>query len=179
MKQLEQLAQAAVGFDTLRGDQVVMTNVSFSSNVPEVKLAGAEKVMDEAKTFVQTQPGLLRTGMMGLVAVLAVMFVLRPVATQLTATLKAPVLLAAGTPTGSARAPGTAGSAGALGDSSQGGEGGGMSSLQQQEEQIAAPKRRQMKQGQVMFEHVADSIVREPVQSTRLLETWIGPQEGD
>ena len=30
-----------------------------------------------------------------------------------------------------------------------------------------------------MFEHVADSIVREPIQSARLLETWIGPQEGD
>ena len=179
MKKLEQLAQAAVGFDTTRGDQVVMSNVSFSSNVPEVKLAGAEKALDEAKTFVQTQPGLLRTGMMGLVAILAVMFVLRPVAKQLTATLSAPVLLAAGTPTGSARALGAAGtSAAALGDGEFSTESATVSA-QQQEEQMAAPKRRQMKQGQVMFEHVADSIVREPVQSTRLLETWIGPQEGD
>ena len=145
MKKLEQLAQAAVGFDVTRGDQVVMSNVSFSSNVPEVKLAGAEKVMDEAKTFVQTQPGLLRTGMMGLVAVLAVMFVLRPVAKQLTATLSAPVLLAAGTPTGSARALGAAGSSGALADGSQAGDGAGMSAAEQQEEQMAAPKRRQMK----------------------------------
>ena len=36
MHRLEQLAQAAVGFDEKRGDQVVMENVSFSSNAPEV-----------------------------------------------------------------------------------------------------------------------------------------------
>ena len=179
MKQLEQLAQAAVGFDTTRGDQVVIANASFNSNAPEVKLAGTEKALDEAKTFVQTQPGLLRTGMMGVVAILAVMFVFRPVAKQLISTLSAPVLLGAGTPTGSARTVGGGGvSAAALGDGNFGTES-AMGSMQHEEEQMAAPKRRQMKQGQVMFEHVADSIVREPVQSTRLLETWIGPQEAD
>ena len=179
MKRFEQLAQAAVGFDDDRGDQVVMSNVSFNSNVPEVKLTGVAQVAEEAKNFVATQPGLLRTGMMGLVALLAVMFVLRPVAKQVTATLKAPVLLASGSPTGSAgvRAPGGAAgvSNAALTDGGASESGGG--AAQQQDEMIAAPKRRQMKQGQVMFEHVADTIVREPVQSTRLLETWIGTGE--
>src|SRR3981081_3319294 len=32
MRRLEELAQAAVGYDARRGDQVVMQNVSFSTN---------------------------------------------------------------------------------------------------------------------------------------------------
>ena len=32
MKRLQQLAQAAVGFDDKRGDQVVLENVAFSGN---------------------------------------------------------------------------------------------------------------------------------------------------
>ena len=179
MKRLEQLAQAAVGFDDDRGDQVVMSNVSFNSNVPEVKLTGVAQVAEEAKSFMATNPGMLRTGTMGLVALLVVMFVLRPVAKQVTATLKAPVLLASGSPMGSARALGASGSGGsstaALSDGGAAEDEMGGSS-QQQDNQIPAPKRKPMKQGQVMFEHVADSIVREPVQSTRLLETWIGTE---
>jgi len=66
MHQLEQLAQAAVGFDARRGDQVVMENVSFSANVPEVKLAGMEKIVDEARGIAHTQPGLMRTLEIGL-----------------------------------------------------------------------------------------------------------------
>ena len=189
MKRFEQLAQAAVGFDDKRGDQVVMSNVSFNSNVPEVKLTGFANVAEEAKTFVATQPGLLRTGMMGLVALLAVMFVLRPVATQVTAALKAPVLLASGSPTGSAGRVGAGGggySTAALTDGESAGEA-GVGQAQRQAagqgqhlaEEFSGAKRRPMKQGQVMFEHVADQIVREPVQSTRLLETWIGTGEGD
>ena len=34
MRRLEELAQAAVGYDAKRGDQVVIENVSFSTNAP-------------------------------------------------------------------------------------------------------------------------------------------------
>ena len=47
MQRLEQLARAAVGFDAARGDQVVIENVSFSSNAPEAAPVGMAKVMDE------------------------------------------------------------------------------------------------------------------------------------
>ena len=43
MRRLEELAQAAVGFDAKRGDQVVMENVSFSTNAPEVAPAAMER----------------------------------------------------------------------------------------------------------------------------------------
>src|ERR1700761_5655483 len=49
MRRLEELAQAAVGYDARRGDQVVMQNVSFSTNAPEVKPPVMDKLMEEVR----------------------------------------------------------------------------------------------------------------------------------
>src|SRR5207249_4372351 len=94
MRRLEELAQAAVGYDARRGDQVVMQNVSFSTNAPEVKPPAMDKVMEELRELLHTQPGLMRTAVIGICGVLLVLFVLRPVASQMTATLREPMLLA-------------------------------------------------------------------------------------
>jgi hypothetical protein len=66
MRRLEELAQAAVGYDARRGDQVVMQNVSFSTNAPEVKPPVMDKLMEETRGLLHTQPGLLRTAVIGL-----------------------------------------------------------------------------------------------------------------
>ncbi len=155
MHRLEQLAQAAVGFDGRRGDQVVMENVGFSANVPEGKGVGMDKWMEEAKGVLHTQPGLLRTLMVGMCGVLLVLFVLRPVARQVNATLKEPVLLGAGTVQHHEEMRST-----------QGVAGGSARSLDRPAGQ------------QGIFDHVSDHIRREPVRSTKLLETWIGREEG-
>ena len=94
MHRLEELAQAAVGFDARRGDQVVMQNVSFSTNAPEVKPPTMDRLMEEMRGLLHTQPGLMRTAVIGICGVLLVLFVLRPVASQVTATLHEPMLLA-------------------------------------------------------------------------------------
>src|ERR1700733_6029436 len=96
MHRLEQLAQAAVGFDSRRGDQVVMQNVSFSTNGPEIAPPTMDRLMDQSRALLHTQPELMRTVVMGLCGVLLVLFVLRPGARQGTATLREPVLLTAG-----------------------------------------------------------------------------------
>src|SRR6201996_5663376 len=49
MRRLEELAQAAVGYDARRGDQVVIENVSFSTNAPGVKPPAIDKVTDELR----------------------------------------------------------------------------------------------------------------------------------
>jgi flagellar M-ring protein FliF len=175
MKRLEQLAQAAVGFDEKRGDQVVMSNVSFNSNVPEAALSPMAKVLDESKSFLSQQPGLMRTGMMGLIAFCVVLFVLRPVANQMSAALKAPVLLPAGSPIGTTGAGAEALTAGA-----------GGAGLPAPEQNAAAsvglpvlPGRSYAtKRTQAIFDHVTKQVAQEPVQSTRLLEVWLGAQEG-
>ncbi|WP_263365569.1 flagellar basal-body MS-ring/collar protein FliF [Edaphobacter bradus] len=166
MRRLEELAQAAVGFDARRGDQVVVENVSFSSNAPEVKPPVMEKMMDETRGLLHTQPGLARTAVAGLCGVLLVLFVLRPVARQMTATLREPVLLGAGSEAEEPRP---------------------MSDPQIEQKVLEKAEAFRPLQStmqaqaslhrQGVYEQVAEHIRREPVQSTRLLEAWIGSNE--
>jgi flagellar M-ring protein FliF len=163
MHRLEELAQAAVGFDARRGDQVVMQNVSFSTNAPEVKPPTMDRLMEEARGLLHTQPGLMRTAVIGICGVLFVLFVLRPVASQVTATLREPMLLAAGSNT-----------AGAFEDRDD-----ATATQDDPHEEMLLPRAKsktyQLQQG--IFEHVSEHIRREPAQSTRLLEAWIGSSE--
>jgi flagellar M-ring protein FliF len=162
MRRLEELAQAAVGFDARRGDQVVMQNVSFSTNAPEVKPPVVDKLMEEMRGLLHTQPGLMRTAVIGICGVLLVFFVLRPVASQVTATLREPMLLAAETGTTSAFEEREV-----------------VETQNDLAEKVFLPrpksKTHQLQQG--IFEHVSEHIRREPAQSTRLLEAWIGSSE--
>jgi flagellar M-ring protein FliF len=164
MHRLEELAQAAVGFDARRGDQVVIENVSFSSNAPEVKPPAMDKLMEETRGLLHTQPGLMRTAVIGICGVLLVFFVLRPVANQMTATLREPALLAAGS-----------GASGGFEQRAQ-------DALTTENDAAEAPalprvKSRTLQLRQGIFEHVTEHIRREPAQSTRLLEAWIGSSE--
>lgn len=161
MRRLEQLAQAAVGFDARRGDQVVVENVSFSSNSAEAKPPVMEQMMEEARTLARTQPGLAKTATLGLCAILLVLFVLRPMARQVVETLREPALLSSG-----ADSPGM--------------------EVEQHHNLLAEAmdtplslphKTKEQMQHQGVFEQVAEHIRREPVQSTRLIEAWIGNSE--
>jgi flagellar M-ring protein FliF len=163
MHRLEELAQAAVGFDARRGDQVVMQNVSFSTNAPEMTVPVTDKLMEEMRGLLHTQPGLMRTAVIGICGVLLVLFVLRPVVSQVTATLREPMLLAAET--------GTANLSAAREE---------MTAMQNDlADEVFLPRQRskahQLQYG--IFEHVTEHIRREPAQSTRLLEAWIGSSE--
>lgn len=166
MRRLEQLAQAAVGYDVKRGDQVVVENVSFSSNAPDVKPPVMTQVMEQARALARTQPGLARTAVLGALGVLLVLFVLRPIAGQVTATLREPMLLEKGRETAEL--------------------GAGASEPELLEPTVPihaslpvatrAGMKEQLQQKGI-FEQVAEHIRREPAQSTRLLEAWIGSGE--
>jgi len=83
MQQLEQLARAAVGFDATRGDQVVIENVGFSSNMPEIKGPPMQRLMDETSSLLNAQPGLLKTMSVLVLGLLLVMLVLKPMTSQM------------------------------------------------------------------------------------------------
>ena len=168
MHRMETLAQAAVGFDEKRGDQVVMENVSFNANVSEMPAAGVEKLMDEARGLMHAQPGMLRTSLTALIGLLVVLLVLRPVATQVVAALREPMLRT------SASEPGvdstgleTSGVRGAM-------ESGAMrpewSAAARAAMDVGADN---IDPGPEIFERVSDHIKREPGHSTRLIEAWI------
>ncbi len=161
MHRLEQLAQAAVGYDARRGDQVVMQNVSFSTNAPEFKPPLMDKVMEETRGLLHAQPELMRTAMIGICGVLLVLFVLRPVARQVTATLKEPLMLPAGSAVaGVIERPGEQREA--------------IDTVRAEETLLSRPKSKTYQLQQGIFEHVSEHIRRDPAQSTRLLEAWIG-----
>jgi flagellar M-ring protein FliF len=169
MHRLEQLAEAAVGFDPRRGDQVVMENVSFSTNAAGMKPPVMDRVMEETRTLAASQPGLMRTLLIGVCGILLVMFVLRPVARQVTATLREPMLLGAGAKASAALGDQQARMLAAEPE---------WSADDTDHEAIAVPvKSRAQRQQQGIFDHVSEHIRREPVQSTRLLEAWIGSTE--
>jgi flagellar M-ring protein FliF len=161
MHRLEQLAQAAVGYDARRGDQVVMQNVSFSTNAPAFKPPLMDKVMEETRGLLHAQPELMRTAMIGICGVLLVLFVLRPVARQVTATLKEPLMLPAGSAVaGVIERPGEQREA--------------IDTARAEETLLSRPKSKTYQLQQGIFEHVSEHIRRDPAQSTRLLEAWIG-----
>jgi flagellar M-ring protein FliF len=166
MQRLDQLARAALGFDATRGDQVVIENVSFSSNIPEETPPAMEKLMDETSSLVHTQPGLLKTLSFAGLSLLLVLAVLRPMTRQMMAALNQTPPLAL-----------TAGAGGAQGAMSGGpgvkafGPAGGSPAS------TFAPRPTDT---QAIYEHISEQIRREPAQSTRLLESWISaPVEED
>ena len=160
MRRLEELAQAAVGFDLKRGDQVVMENITFEGNTPAPKVAGFEKASEEAQSLLRSQPELLRTVAAGLLAILLVMFVVRPVAKQVMVMMSEERALPAGN-MGYALA---ANSEHALGD--------GEDTADQSANGPAWQSVALTNAG--VLEQVATHIRTAPIQSTRLLEAWIG-----
>lgn len=163
MHRLEGLAQAAVGFDEKRGDTVVLENVSFSANAPEAKSAGLERVIEEAKSLLALQPGMMKTAVIALVGLVLVLSVLRPVATQVVMTLREPALLGAG-PTFAAGLPEETSPVASVPDADSTWSAGSGPS-------IGAGRR------VAAYDEVMEHIRRQPQQSTRLLEAWIGTEE--
>jgi len=88
MRRLEQLAQAAVGFDPKRSDQVVIENIAFSENAADARSNWFERQAEHGSNFVRTQPTLIRT--LGVIAcgALVCFFVLRPLGQQVSKALQ-------------------------------------------------------------------------------------------
>jgi flagellar M-ring protein FliF len=159
MQRLEQLARAAVGFDTTRGDEVVVENVSFSSNAPEATPEGMAKAMDETDALLHAQPGLLKTVCFAVLSLLLVLTVVKPMSRHMMTALSQAPALALPATTGAQAGRGADGKT--IGQT--GGSGG---------PNFVLPAKRP-NDAQGMYEHISEQIRREPAQSTRVLESWI------
>ncbi len=159
MHRLEELAQAAVGFDSRRGDQVVLQNISFTSNAPEPKPPVFERATEQLTNLLHAQPNLLHTAMLGVIGLLLVLFVVRPAVQQLMVSLREPMLLRSESP--ATLVP-------ELESPSE--------EITPEAERIARLREQRNRGGtrDGMLEYVADSMRRDISHSTRLLEAWIG-----
>jgi flagellar M-ring protein FliF len=164
MRRLEQLARAAVGFDAARGDEVVIENVGFSSNLPELKLPAMQQMADEAGMLLHSQPGLMKTLSFAGLGFLVVMIVVRPLTKQVMKTLNEPLALSAG----------VAGTDGAVAAGLAQGTASG-NSLGQPAARVPWRMDRgvRLTEAQDIHEGVSEFIRKEPAQSKRLLESWI------
>jgi flagellar M-ring protein FliF len=88
MKQIEELAKAAIGFDLKRGDQFSLQNISFAQ--PVVDLPEPPGRVQRWLTFAERWTGVLRYAALLALFALAYLLILRPVKKQVLQILKAP-----------------------------------------------------------------------------------------
>ena len=150
MKRLQQIAQAAVGFDAARGDEVVVQNISFSGNAEDAAPAGFAAVVSQGRDLLRSQPSLLRSVIIGGSLLLLGLLVLRPLGKQTVAALALPE---AGARIQDAKL--------LMGDSAATGERTPMLN--------DAPAN----EPQRLLQQVAARIHAEPQGSARLIESWI------
>ena len=150
LKHLTALAQAAVGYDAARGDQVALEDISFQANGAQTTESWWKRMLNG----LESKPNLLRTLSALLAILLVVLFGLRPAVARM-----------AGTRGISEKAlpkPGAAAMAAAL--------------LKEQGErgvQEVTPEELERVRVQKVFDQVAEHLKREPNQSSRLLQSWI------
>ncbi|MDE1161698.1 MAG: flagellar basal-body MS-ring/collar protein FliF [Acidobacteriaceae bacterium] len=170
MKRLEELARAAVGFEEKRGDSVVLQNIAFTGNAPEPVVTGWEKTSGELKEVLRSQPELLKNVGGALLAVLMILLVVRPVAKS--------------TMTMLSEAKALPGAVGTRVDASSRVE------LQDELPELEASRSAahalpgvEIRKSQAaidaegVLEYVTAHVKRDPQQTTRLLEAWIGGKE--
>ncbi len=148
MQEITQLAENAIGFDATRGDQVSVEQLAFEDNAPPP----TESLAERALAMASRSELLLRYGTV-LAAMLVFFFlVARPALRALAAAPRSAAPRAAT----AAALPGTPAAP---------------PPREITPEHLAAEQRKQ--RAQSVFEQVAESVKREPAQSTRLLESWI------
>lgn len=148
MQQLNALAQAAIGFDSARGDQLNVEAMAFDENGAPPPPTLAQRAWNAASH----SEGLLREVIMLAVLVAFFLLVARPALRLLASppAAKRTVSSAAAPERIAVPPPAT---------------------RELTEEQIRAEQKKQRAQN--VFDQVSETVKREPAQSTRLLESWI------
>lgn len=150
IKNLTALAQAAVGFDPNRGDQVTVEDISFEGNGRQSVPGWFERMLAK----IEALPNLLHYLSLVFAVLLVILLGLRPALGRM-----------AGHGSAGAKAlpkPGAAATAAQL--------------LKEQEEQgpvVLTPDELERMRVQKVFDQVTEHLKREPNQSSRLLQSWI------
>jgi len=145
MKRLTILAEAAIGYDPARGDQISVENISFEDNNGHSAAAFSERLLKAVgQSEVALKYATILAAMLGLI-----LFVIRPIAVK---TRPRPAL------TAGTAAAGTAA-----------GEDPALPTVSAEELALEAQKKR----AQSLHDGVVESIKSDPAMSARLLHSWI------
>ena len=156
MKQIEELAKAAIGFDVQRGDQFSLQNIAFSQ--PPVDLPPPAGKFQKVLWIAERWMGLLRYLAISLLFAMVYLLILRPVKKQLIAALQAPLRTALAAPGAS-----TGGTAAALAGESVESGGGALGD--------GMPRMVALKKTLVM------KVKEDPKGASRLIQNWLRESE--
>ena len=148
MREIQQLAQAAVGIDVSRGDQLTVQNLAFATNANPPTSGLATRMLEHAGDNM----GFVRYGVLFAAFLMVLIFIVRPVLAQIKQLSSSVQTMSAG------------GQAAQLKSAS------GEAHLDQTAE---LSFERQQARAQVLFDHVAEYVKKEPQQGTRLLQSWV------
>ena len=146
LRTLTSLAQAAIGFDTTRGDTVTVQDLAFDLNHNSVPVSMARQAQDA----VEHSPTLVKYAALLLGLLLFILLAIRPAMQRASAALQ----------TGPKGKPRELASAAALSQPVPAGA----------EQTILDSDRLRAQQ---VFEQVSEQLKRDPAQSSRLLQSWI------
>ena len=156
MKQIEDLAKAAVGFDSQRGDLFSLQNVSFTPVPVETPVAPTR--VQRLLTFAERWTGLLRYAVLLLLFAVVYLLILRPIKNRVVDMLQmpAPALLAPGSasvPTGAVLAHAHE-----------------MVSLPSEAASISPEVQRAV----AIKKELAAKVKQDPESASRLIQNWVG-----
>jgi flagellar M-ring protein FliF len=149
MHEIQQLAQAAVGIDMARGDQLTVQNLAFATNANSATSGLATRVIQHVGDNV----GFVRYGVLFAVFLMVLIFIVRPVLAQIKQLSSSVQTISASD-----------------GQMPQLTSASGAAHLDQTAE---LSFERQQARAQVLFDHVSDYVRKEPQQGTRLLQSWV------
>ena len=149
MREIQQLAQAAVGIDASRGDQLTVQNLAFATNANPTSSGLATRMIEHVGDSI----GFVRYGVLLAVFLMVLIFIVRPVLAQIKQLSSSVQTMAAS----GGQAPQLKSAA-------------GVANLDQTAE---LSFERQQARAQVLFDHVSDYVRKEPQQGTRLLQSWV------
>jgi flagellar M-ring protein FliF len=164
MKQIGELASAALGLDPARGDRVAVANLSFQT-LP-LELPSPPSLTDRLVPMVDKWINVIRYGALAALFLLVYMLVLRPIRRQIVTTFRAlPNQLAAAT-----------GAAEALNEPSRQGSAGKEDALPGSEASYPPQLGESMgevKQAVQLKKNLLDKVKKEPATVSRLVQNWV------
>jgi flagellar M-ring protein FliF len=171
MKQIEDLAKAALGFDSTRGDQISVQNITFQT--PPGEKLDAPTFGDRVRIISERWTGMLRYAVLLVIFLLLYMLILNPVKKQVLAAFEVPQTQPA--LAGGGGLPGVAAN-GALG-SPTGLQAGGSESLpgiSAASLNPASATNAELQRALSMRQQVVSNVKADPEKAGELLQNWLG-----